>query len=53
MSTSEQARSEVIRSIHRNPGSPARELCALGWKEREGWGAQLKQKSRNSVYDFA
>jgi hypothetical protein len=22
----------VIRYIHRNPGSPAHELCALGWK---------------------
>jgi putative transposase len=28
----EDARSEVIRYIHRNPGSPAHELCALGWK---------------------
>ncbi|MFZ0338500.1 MAG: hypothetical protein WAL45_10740 [Terracidiphilus sp.] len=27
----EQARSEVIRYIHRNPGSPAREFCVLGW----------------------
>lgn len=23
---------EKLRYIHRNPGSPARELCALGWK---------------------
>jgi putative transposase len=23
---------EKLRHIHRNPGSPARELCALGWK---------------------
>ncbi len=28
----EKARSEVIRYIHRNPGSPAHEFCALGWK---------------------
>ena len=28
----ETDRSEVIRYIHRNPGSPAHELCALGWK---------------------
>jgi putative transposase len=28
----EEARSEVIRYIHRNPGSPMHELCALGWK---------------------
>ena len=26
----ETARSEVIRYIHRNPGAPAHELCALG-----------------------
>ena len=23
---------EKLRYIHRNPGSPAHELCALGWK---------------------
>ena len=32
---------EKLRYIHRNPGSPARELCALGWKPvRRGLVAQ-------------
>jgi putative transposase len=29
---SEEKRVEKLRYVHRNPGSPTHELCALGWK---------------------
>ena len=50
----EDARSEVIRYIHRNPGSPAHELCALGWKPvKRGLVASPGDYQRSSFSHYA
>jgi len=50
----EDARSEVIRYIHRNPGSPAHELCALGWKPvKRGLVASPGDYQRSSFNHYA
>lgn len=50
----ESARSEVIRYIRRNPGSPARELRALGWKPvKRGLVASPEQYRWSSFRHYA
>ena len=50
----EKDRSEVIRYIHRNPGSPTHELCALGCKPvKRGLVASPEQYRWSSFNHYA